>query len=519
MTLSTKSIKVRLFITCWVIFSLHFATDISREHFLTLAIADNHSFRLDEYAGMHNDIFITPEHGAHHGANPGASMIAAVPYIFFKPFVDRVVSQTATNRAGLPDPVYTDDRPERVKFYKKAWRKGLDIKFGLVGFITLVFCMAPLSAASSVVIFGIFRRCALSNRLSLMLALLYAFGTPIFFRTGYLNQNLMVAVFSITAFAALWRATDEKEKTSRRYAWAGFLGGLALLTDYSGMIPLALLGCYALFARTGKAPFAASVRDTAWFVAGAAGPILMLWFYQYMSFGHPFYPPQHFMPHQLHSELGYQGITMPTFGLLKDLLFNHQYGLFVASPFLILAVAAPILSRYKKNIIPWRETLFMLAFSVALTIFFSSVQYTRIQWITGIRYIIPIVPFMFILTAAVLIRLPRGVSIGIGMLAILESWSMSMVRRIDVPAEGIISNLQRLFIEGFQLPWLNTLSKTAAQYAPNLDGGGGGISPLPFFLVTGVMIYLVWRVREPWQSFHATSGDANNDDLRGGTDR
>src|SRR5690242_122527 len=108
---SLKATKVRLFLTCWIIFVLHFATDFAREHYLVLSIVDDFSFRLDKYVGLHNDIFVTPNNGAHHGANPGASMIAALPYAVFKPIIDRLVNRAQVTRAAADTStaVYKDD--------------------------------------------------------------------------------------------------------------------------------------------------------------------------------------------------------------------------------------------------------------------------------------------------------------------------------------------------------------------------------------------------------------------------
>lgn len=77
---STQQIAMRLFLTCWIIFALHFSTNIVREIYLTLTIGDHASFRVDEYAGLHPDLFEKPGYGWHIGSNPGVSMVAAVPY-------------------------------------------------------------------------------------------------------------------------------------------------------------------------------------------------------------------------------------------------------------------------------------------------------------------------------------------------------------------------------------------------------------------------------------------------------
>src|SRR5918993_5524415 len=103
---STKGIAVRLFVTCWLIYSVHLATNTVREIFLALAIADHFSFQVNDYANMHPDLFEKEGFGWHIGANPGASMIAAVPYALCRPSVDRIIQIVNRQRAGQAPPVY-----------------------------------------------------------------------------------------------------------------------------------------------------------------------------------------------------------------------------------------------------------------------------------------------------------------------------------------------------------------------------------------------------------------------------
>jgi hypothetical protein len=247
-----------------------------------------------------------------------------------------------------------------------------------------------------------------------------------------------------------------------------------------------------------------SAKDSLGYAGGALGPVAVLWFYQWRSFGHPFYPPQHFMPPQIYSEFGYQGIFWPSKELLWMIFFDSQFGLFVTAPILLLGFFAPLLNWRRKSIIPARETAFILLLFGAFTLFFSTVQYTRLQWIAGIRYMVPVIPFLFLLVVAVLIRLPHAAACGCAALAVLESWVMSMVRRVDVPGEGVAAWVIRFFLEGFQLPWLTTLSKMGTQYAPFL--AGGRISPLPLFLLWSVLIYGIWRFKFPWESLSSGKG-------------
>src|SRR5262245_28519573 len=77
---SPKGIAVRLFLTCWFVFAIHATTNIVREVYPAVAMGDHLSFRVDEYAGLHPDLFELPGHGWHINSNPGASMIGFIPY-------------------------------------------------------------------------------------------------------------------------------------------------------------------------------------------------------------------------------------------------------------------------------------------------------------------------------------------------------------------------------------------------------------------------------------------------------
>jgi hypothetical protein len=451
--------------------------------------------------GLHHDIFETTDHGAHHGANPGASMIASVPCYIFKPALQRLdnyFSDVTRKHNGEVGAAYNDHRLPRVKFYRQVRERGWDIKFGLVSALTMVFCMAPLSALGAVVMFGALNFLGLSKRVSLWLAFLFAFGTPVFFRTAYLNQNLMVGIFAFIGFVQLWQVEEKNQDTYRkRFAIAGFLGGLTVLCDYSGLVPLIMLYGYGILRRGEKVPMRNALRESLWYFGGAALPICMLWFYQWRSFGYPFYPPQYSMPHQIYSDVGYQGIRWPSGELLWMLLFDIRFGLFVVCPLLLLSFCAPLLNYFRKNILELRETLFILCFFAAFTLFFSFIEYTRLQWVTGIRYIIPVVPFLFLLTASVLVRIPRYLAYLLTVLAVIQLWAMSMARRgVGVPEESMLASLKAILFEGFQLPWLNTLLKMKIPYIPYIQQY---LSPFLLFVLLAILIFAIWRFKSPWE--------------------
>src|SRR6476620_5986388 len=120
-------LQLRLFVTCCLVFVLHFATDIVREHYLSFSLAEDYSFRMDKYLGLHVDIFDTPGFGAHIGNNPGVSMLGAVPYLICRTMIDWIASTVNARRTAsgaAVTAVYDDPRPRRVEFYRKVREQG-----------------------------------------------------------------------------------------------------------------------------------------------------------------------------------------------------------------------------------------------------------------------------------------------------------------------------------------------------------------------------------------------------------
>ena len=478
----------KLFLTCWLIYALHFATDIVREHYLAFSLAEDQSFRMDKYLGLHVDVFETPGRGAHIGNNPGVSMVAAIPYWLARPVIRRIVDRVNARRSASGAPltaIYDEPRETRVEFYRLTRERGLDIQFGLAAGVIHLLLMAPVSAFAALVMWRLLGALGYGDRGALLGALLYAFGTPVFFRTGYLNQNLLIAQCVLCAFVVLWRPhgwlawTDE-----RACVVAGGLCGFCLLADYSGAIVLACLGLYGMAVTYDRGGWPAAVRGAAWFTAGALPPIALLLFYQWRSFGSPWFPGQHYMPPVEWIDIGYRGVGLPTTELFGLLLFDPRYGLFITCPVLLLSLVGAIQGWRGRLVVPRRETVALFGFALALVMFFSAVQYTRLQWVTGIRYVVPAIPALFLLTWPILRRLPAWAAFVIIVLAFAQAWCLAMTRAIFV-----VDSIAQVFLGGFQLPWMNVLARMAPQYFPFM---ADRVSPLPLFALSGILLYALW---------------------------
>jgi Glycosyl transferase family 2 len=494
-SLSVRGIAIRLFITCWAVYALHFATNTVREIYPALALGDHFSFRVDEYANMHPDLFEKPGYGWHIGNNPGVSMLAAIPYALSRPVIDPIVERVQKQRAasGMTEPpAYNSKWPMAREFYKEAWRRGLDVKFGLGAFVMQSMCMAPISALAAVVMFFVLLRLFGSEKTALCLALLFAFGTPVFFRTGYLNQNLMLGNLAFMGFVAMWNPANSSRWTSRtRFFLGGLAGGAALLFDYSGVVFLLGMFFYGLVKRLHLASKADAIRHGFWYVLGTLGPVGLLWLYQWRSFGNPFLPGQHWMPPVEWIELGYRGYGWPQLELLRSLALDYRYGLFVSSPLLVLALIAPLHNRGSRRVLPGLEMTTLIGLFIGLWVFFSGSNYTRLQFNTGIRYLSPILPFLFIPAAIALLRLPRVAIYLVAILSFTESWCLAMHRDVE-SGSGLLNPILHVFIGGFELPALTTISNMS-QYSDYLKSGA--VSPLPLFVLTTAFLFIVWKVR------------------------
>jgi hypothetical protein len=137
------------------------------------------------------------------------------------------------------------------------------------------------------------------------------------------------------------------------------------------------------------------------------------------------------------------------------------------------------------------EMVFVLGSTLALWLFFSGVQYTRLQFNTGIRYLAPIFPFLFLPTAVVLARLPRRAIYFVALLSVFQSWAFAMYRDVE-RGLGMLEPILRVLSGGFQLPALSVLARMGGQYG---DYFAQGSSPLPLFALTAAIIFGIWT---PW---------------------
>lgn len=464
LVLLLASPHARVFMAAWILFSVHFATNVVREHYPAFSLAEHGTFKVDEYVGFHPDIFVHTDGHAYVGNNVAVSVLAAVPLFVFDPVLDALerYSKRKLERSGTePDTTYRTPYPNRRYFFKIVRQRGLDLRFGAATVVTSVFFMAPFSALAVVLMFHVLSRRGLGRGMATWLALLFGLGTPVFFRTAHLNHNMFLMHATFLAFVVLWLrpAGTERLSTARRFT-AGLLAGFTLAADYMGAIIILVFYGYLLLDRASGAPWYQTFRESLAYVAGTVPPVLFLLYSQWAMYGNPFLPGQYWMPVVNFTEQGWRGFGFPSPDLLYLSLFSPSYGMFTFGPLLMLALIPGLRHAEQRRILPRRERRLVLAMSVALLLFCAANQYSRMQFNSGFRYLVPLVPLLFLLLADHLVRMPRWLLVLVSALAVLQSWVLA-VFRASVPESWA------LFLgEGLQLPWLRVLRMTAAEDSP-----------------------------------------------------
>ena len=455
------SYRWRIFLIAWLLYSAHFATNVVREHYPAFSLAEHGTFRVDEYEGFHSDIFVHRDGHAVIGNQVLVSTLAAIPLFVFDPVLDAIEARSKARIAaqGLPDGEYRagPDKPLSIAFFRRVSQLGLAERFGAATFVTTAFFMAPLSALFLVFFFSVLRERGVEPRLAAGMALLLGFGTPIFFRTSTLNHNLFVMYAMFAAFVLLWRRHDAPGGLPLRdRLLAGLFGGIVLATDYIGVVILPLLYGYMLLPRVAAAGWRTSVRESMALVVGSLPPILFLLYSQWAMYGNPFLPGQYWMPDQnIYTDDGLRGFTLPAPDLFLQNLFDPAFGLYTWGPLLLLALVPATRYARESLILPRRERWFVIAAFAVVLLFCSANQYSRLQWNSGFRYLIPLVPFLFLALSDHWVRLPRWGRVAIAVPVVMHSWVLTVFRSPVPESWAAFLN------EGPQLPWFRVLRMTS----------------------------------------------------------
>jgi hypothetical protein len=283
---------------------------------------------------------------------------------------------------------------------------------------TTTFLFAALPGAASIVVFY-FILLALGSPpdFSLAVSSVAALGTGTFaYSTLFLETPLQV----LSLLSALLILLLPLKQGAKAFA-VGLLVGYAILLHY--IVALALLPV-AIYVGTQFD----KIRSLLIFVSGLVIPLVGVPIYNYWCFGNPFLfghfrsaVPQF----QQHHEEMIAGLMVPRAEALWGLLFSSSKGLFIFSPFLVIAVVGLVLL--------WRQPSFRthaLLYGGIFTITFllvSSLPNWQGGMLSGPRYLLPVVPVLALGMAGIsATRTPRTRWAIVALLVLSAAWSIGI---------------------------------------------------------------------------------------------
>ena len=423
----------RVFVTCWLVYTLFWAPYIVREHFPALALLERGSLNVEAYLGWSEDIFRGPNGGAYINNNPGASLVGAIPLVLLRPLLVRIDAWNQ-RRPPAASSAFDEATLSRMVTARR------EIYFLTIAFITVALTMAPATAFTAAYLCSRLESAGVGQRAAAQAAILYGLGTPVFYRAAYLNHNLLVSDAGITALLLLWRPDRAPLGSARSFA-AGLLAGLAVLCDYSGVVVLAVAVLYTLLRAWAKAPVLA-------FAAGAALMLVALLVYQQWAFGSFYHPSQHFMMPTAPTSQGYRGLDWPSARLAWANFFDPRFGLFAYCPPLLLAFAAPFVRNVRLRI-PRLEMSILFGYFGLFVVFCAANQYSWLQPLTGFRYLVPVVPALVILTFQTCQVLPTWTKWVLAMLTLAQSFIMALGHE-----NNLRDSLRDVLASGFEPTWM-----------------------------------------------------------------
>jgi len=433
-----RASAIRVFLSCWLLYTVFWTPWIVREHFPAIALAESGRLDVTRYRDWTEDIFAGPHGGAYINNNPGASLTGAVPLVLLRPILARVDAWNQQLPRKVPvnadDPILLRMAAEGRTFY-----------FLLVAFITVALVMAPATAFAMAFLCSRMIEAGMSAAHAAAVSLLCGLATQLIFRTGHLNHNLLAGDAGFIALLLLWDPAD-KPLLPARAGLSGLLAGYAVLCDYSGVVIVAVTALYVWLRSSGDST--ARWRCTAAYFAGLVPGIAGLFFYQQWAFGSFYHPSQQYMTPTAPTSHGYRGFTWPSPTLAWANFFDPRFGLFAYCPALLLALLAPFAGRSRRPL-PSRELRLIAVYCVLLVLFCAANQYSWLQPSTGFRYLVPIVPVLALVTIQGAQVLPRIARWGIAIASLIWSLILAAAHENDVRLA-----VQTLWSRHFALPWM-----------------------------------------------------------------
>lgn len=252
---------------------------------------------------------------------------------------------------------------------------------------------------------------------ALFVVTLYALGTMTIVYSMIFFGHQLAAIFCLSSYLAAYKRVRCEDKKIGYSALAGALAGLAILVEHpTGLIAVFIMVYLAVGLRRIS-------EIAAYAICAFIVPAFLLALYNQQVYGdwlHLGYAQPYLDYYASTMQQGFFGIALPKLSSLLLILLSPSRGLFIFSPFLLLAI--PGLVVMVRDDRQRREGWLIVAIVLSYLLFNASYAHPAGGTCFGPRHLAPMIVFLMIPIQVWLARSDsdwRQVAVGLGLLSIL----------------------------------------------------------------------------------------------------
>jgi hypothetical protein len=283
--------------------------------------------------------------------------------------------------------------------------------------MTVLLCALP-GAVLNVLLYFAFRREGLTPRASTLLAGGFAFGSLSLPYSGLFMSHMLC---SLLVFAAWYKLTSP-DLQPRDAVLAGAMIGYCNLCDLLTVVVTASLGIYLIVRRS-------DVRYWVGYAIGPCAALLALLLYDRLAYGSGTTVSQFHGRNFTQPGLLFGQFDWPDIRRIYWITYQPMRGLFACCPEFVLCLFAPLLMLREKAFEPRLDRLVMLPMLAGYLLFYMTFYGWNGGYAIGPRYLIPILPLLWMFVSRPFQKMPGicGIVIAISMICMLAVTSVCPV--------------------------------------------------------------------------------------------
>jgi len=439
---------------------------------MVIAVVEDNTFQIDKYVGNTVDYAKVGDHYYSDKA-PGAAFLGIPVYAVLKGFLDQSIMDHVMDRLVDNEALEATLRKGGTGLLEQK------VRFAIAQTaLTFVVSALPTSLIG-MLMYRLLARFTLRQRPRVLVVVGYGLLTPAFAYAGaFYGHQLSGACL----FSAFYLAHKGKMSQSTASLWAiGSLLGYSVITEYPSALIAAILFIYTSCRLSNR-------WRLGWVVLPGALIAVGLMIYNNALFGAPLelgYSHSELWTAQHHT--GFMSLTHPHWEAIWGITFSPFRGLFVLSPWLLLAVPGFVLWRRSGE---HRPELWVALSSVLAMFLFNS---SSIMWwggfAVGPRYLLPMLPFMMLPVIFVFrkwgnkicVRALSGVSFAWSLIA---TWGLTLAGQA-YPSDTLRNPL-------VEYAWPNWCAGNVARNLGMLVQLSGLVSLLPLLVGVAALLATLW---------------------------